>query len=88
MEKINKLKFRFNKLFYFLFKERFNKTIDFSFPKNINRWDLIKDIINLKGYKSYLELGCDDDHSFEKIKIDSFTKDVSLMALRRRVLCF
>ena len=70
MEKINKLKFRFNKLFYFLFKERFNKTIDFSFPKNINRWDLIKDIINLKGYKSYLELGCDDDHSFDKIKID------------------
>ena len=27
-------------------------------------------IINLKGYKSYLELGCDDDHSFDKIKID------------------
>ena len=70
MEKISKLKFRFNKLFYFLFKERFKKTIDFSFPKNINRWDLIKDIINLKGYKSYLELGCDDDHSFDKIKID------------------
>jgi len=70
LEKINKLKFRFNKLFYFLLKERFNKTIDFSFPKNINRWDLIKDIINLKGYKSYLELGCDDDHSFDKIKID------------------
>ena len=31
-------------------KERFNKKISFDFPKNINRWDLIKRIIKEKKF--------------------------------------
>ena len=46
MEKFNKLKFKINKLYYFLFKERFNKKINFKFPENKTRIDFIQKIIN------------------------------------------
>ena len=62
MEKISKLKFKINKLYYFLFKERFNKKINFDFPLNKNRLDFIQRIIDKKNFNSYLEIGCDDDN--------------------------
>ena len=70
MEKINKFKFKINKIYYSLFKERFNKDINFEFPTNINRWDLIKEVIKIKKFNSYLEIGCYDDHSFKNITVD------------------
>jgi len=70
LEKINKFKFKINKIYYSLFKERFNKNINFEFPTNINRWDLIKEVIKIKKFNSYLEIGCDDDHSFKNIAVD------------------
>ena len=69
MEKINKIKFKFNKIYYSLFKERFDKSINFNFPEGINRWDLIKKVIKTHNFKSYLEIGCDDDYSFKKIDV-------------------
>ena len=69
MEKISKLKFKINKLYYFLFKERFNKKINFDFPLNKNRLDFIQRIINKKNFNSYLEIGCDDDTLFSKVKV-------------------
>ncbi len=69
MEKISKLKFRINKLYYFLFKERFNKKINFNFPQNKNRWNFIQRIIDNKKFNSYLEIGCDDDILFSKVKV-------------------
>ena len=71
MEKLNKFKFKINRIFYFLFKERFNKNIKFDFPENISRWDLITGIIKKKKFNSYLEIGCDDDYAFSKIDVDS-----------------
>ncbi len=71
METFNKFKFKLNKLYYFIFKERFSKSINFNFPENINRWDLIQKIIELKKFKSYLEIGCDSDDSFSKIRIEN-----------------
>ncbi len=71
MENFNKFKFKLNKLYYFIFKERFSKSINFNFPENINRWDLIQKIIELKKFKSYLEIGCDSDDSFSKIRIEN-----------------
>ena len=71
MEKINKLRFRINKIYYYLFKERFNKKIDFDFPQNINRWDLIQTLIDTNNFKNYLEIGCDGDDSFSKIKVET-----------------
>lgn len=69
MENFNKRNFFLNKIYYLLFKDRFNKTISFDFPKNINRWDLIKRIIKEKKFNSYLEIGCDDDYSFSQIEV-------------------
>ena len=69
MEKLNKLKFRLNKLFYFIFYERFNKKINFNFDINLSRIDLIKKIIIKKNFTSYLEIGCDNDRVFSKIRV-------------------
>ena len=70
MENFNKKVYFFNKIYYLLLKERFNKKISYNFPKNINRWDLIKKIIKEKKFNSYLEIGCDDDYSFSQIEVE------------------
>ena len=70
MEKINKLRFKVNKLYYFIFKERFYKKINFNFPSNKSRMDLVQEIIDKKKFNSYLEIGCDDDFLFSKVKIN------------------
>jgi len=69
MEKLNLLKILFNRIYFFLFKERFNQKLDLEFPKNIYRWDLIQHIIKKYNFQNYLEIGCDKDQSFSKIKI-------------------
>ena len=69
MEKVNKRQWKINKILYYLFKERFRKRIEFNFPENITRWDLINRIINIKDFSTYLEIGCDDDHAFSKINL-------------------
>ena len=69
MEKLNFFKLLFNRIYYFLFIERFSKKLSFNFPKNIYRWDLIQFIIDKYEFNNYLEIGCDKDQSFSKIKI-------------------
>lgn len=69
MEKKNKIKFFFNRLNYYLSGEKFFKKINYNFPKNVSRLDLIQKIIYKNNYKSYLEIGCDDNKIFDKIKI-------------------
>ena len=70
MEDLNPLRLFFNRVYYFIFIERFNKKLSFNFPIDIFRWDLIQHIINKYNYTSYLEIGCDKDQSFSKIKIN------------------
>jgi len=48
MEKLNKFKLFYNRIYYNLFIESFKKSIDFDFKKNIYRWDLIQEIIDKK----------------------------------------
>jgi len=69
MEKINKIRFKINKIYYNLFIDKSDKSINFNFPENVNRWDLIMKIIKFYNFKSYLEIGCDDDYSFKKIDV-------------------
>ena len=68
MEKINPLKKKINKIYYFIFKERFSKKINFKFD-NFFRWDLINYLDNKYKFSSYLEIGCNDDELFSRIKI-------------------
>jgi len=69
MENLNFFRLLFNRLYYFLFKERFFKKLTIEFPDNVFRWDLIQYIINKYNFDDYLEIGCDKNQSFSKIKI-------------------
>ena len=69
MENLNLFKLFINRIYFFIFKERFFKKLQFVFPDNIYRWDLIQYIIDKYDFKSYLEIGCDKDQSFSRIKI-------------------
>ena len=69
MENLNPIKLFLNRIYYYLFVERFNKKLNIDFPENIKRWDLIQNIIDKKRYDNYLEIGCDKDQSFSKIKV-------------------
>lgn len=65
--------FFFNKLYHILFSEKFFKRIKFNFDKSVSRIDLIQTIINKKNYSSYLEIGCDQNQVFDKIKVKQKT---------------
>ena len=69
MEKLSKFQKIFFRVYYFLFIERFNKKIEFYFKKDTFRWDLIAYLHSKYNFKSYLEIGCDDDLLFSKISI-------------------
>jgi len=71
MEKLNKLNKIFNKIYYNLFIERFTGKIQNNFPKDYYRWDLINYLIEKKNYKNYLEIGCDQNQLFSKVKINN-----------------
>jgi hypothetical protein len=70
MEDLNPIKLFLNRVYYFLFVERFNKKLSFNFPQNVFRWDLIQFLIDKYKYSTYLEIGCDKDQSFSKIIVD------------------
>ena len=68
MEKLNPFKKKINKFYYFLFKERFSRKINFKFD-NVYRWDLIEHLDNKYNFSNYLEIGWNDDELFSRIKI-------------------
>ena len=71
MENLNPLKLFLNRIYHFIFKERFFKKLNIQFPTNIYRWDLLQLIIDKYNFQTYLEIGCDKDQSFSIIKINS-----------------
>ena len=71
MEKISKISRITKKLYYKIFIENFNKKISYNFPKNFFRWDLIEYLNKKYKYKYYLEIGCDKNQLFSKIKIEN-----------------
>ena len=71
MEKLNKFQKIRNRIYYNLFIEKFNKKINYNFPDNYFRWDLIAYLIKKYNYTNYLEIGCDRDQLFSKVKIQN-----------------
>ena len=69
MEKLNKFTKIFKKIYYETFIERFKDKLVYNFPSDYYRWDLIEYLINKNNYSDYLEIGCDKDQLFSKIKI-------------------
>ena len=67
---MNKIKFRLNRLFNYIFGEKFKKKLDYKWENYPTRIRIIQEIIEYKKYKKYLEIGCDNDDLFSKIKIN------------------
>ena len=68
MEKLNKFSKKINRIYHFLFKERFSKKLNLEF-NDVKRWDLINYLHSNYKFNSYLEIGCDDNQLFSKINI-------------------
>ncbi len=71
MEKLSKISKLFNKIYYNIFVENFKGRLEYNFPSDYYRWDLIKYLINKYNYIDYLEIGCDQDQLFSKIDIQN-----------------
>jgi len=71
MEKLNRIKKIFNKIYYNFFIENFKESIIYDFPKDYFRWDLIDYLIKKYNYKDYLEIGCDKDQLFSRVEIQN-----------------
>ena len=67
---ITKYKYKIQKLFYLIYGEKFFKKKRYDWGKYPKRFEIIQEIINLKNYKSYLEIGCDRNQSFSNINIE------------------
>jgi predicted O-methyltransferase YrrM len=69
MEK-NNIFYKLNRWYHYIFGEKFYKKLNFQWHKYPSRGQIIQEIINRKNYKNYLEIGCDQDQLFSKIKIE------------------
>ncbi len=67
---MNKIIFRINKLYYYIFGEKFFKKLNFEWHKYPSRYNIIQETIIRKKYKNYLEIGCFNDEVFSKIIIE------------------
>ena len=73
MEKLNRISKIFNKIYYNIFIENFKGKIEYNFPQNYFRWDLIEYLINKYKFSDYLEIGSDQDQLFSKVRIKNKT---------------
>ena len=71
MEKLNKIKKNLNRIYYLLFKENHKGKLNFNFPQDYFRWDMIEYLIKKNNYKKYLEIGCDQNQLFSRINIQN-----------------
>ena len=59
----------FKRLLYFIYGEKFYKRLNYDWKIYPSRTEIIKKLINYKNYKTYLEIGCDQDENFSKINL-------------------
>ena len=67
----NKFTLYLRRLYYYFTNERFSKKFNYDWNKTQTRFEIINKIILKKGFKSYLEIGCQSDVNFSKIIIDN-----------------
>ena len=70
MSEIKNFVFKINKIYNYIFGERFYKKLDFNWSEYPNRLEIIQNIITNRKYKKYLEIGCDKNQIFSNIEID------------------
>jgi len=65
------IKYRFNYICNQIFKEYFKKRIQLDWRLTTKRYDILNSIIKNQNYKNYLEIGCDQDATFNEVKIEN-----------------
>lgn len=70
MSEIKNFLFKINKIYNYIFGEKFYKKLNFNWNEYPNRLEIIQNIINSRKYKKYLEIGCDKNQIFSNILID------------------
>lgn len=70
MSEIKNFLFKINKIYNYIFGEKFYKKLNFNWSEYPNRLEIIQNIITSRKYKKYLEIGCDKDQIFSNIAID------------------
>jgi hypothetical protein len=63
--------FFIKRLFYYVYGEKFYKRFNYDWSKYPSRIEILQDIIRREKYKSYLEVGCDNNENFSQISIDN-----------------
>ena len=66
---MNNLIFKINKIYNYIFGEKFYKKISYDFDSNLTRSLIVNNIIEKKKYETYLEIGCDKNILFNSVKI-------------------
>ena len=66
---MNNLIFKINKIYNYIFGEKFYKKITYDFDSNLTRSLIVNNIIERKKYETYLEIGCDKNILFNSVKI-------------------
>tara|TARA_B110000503_G_scaffold40365_1_gene66308 strand:+ start:789 stop:1469 length:681 start_codon:yes stop_codon:yes gene_type:complete len=70
MSEIKNFLFKINKIYNYIFGEKFYKKLNLNWNDYPNRLEIIQNIITIRKYKKYLEIGCDKDQIFSNILID------------------
>ena len=65
--------FLLRRFFYYIYGEKFYKRLNYDWSEYPSRIKIIQKIIDKEKYKNYLEVGCDNDENFSKIKIEKKT---------------
>ncbi len=63
--------FLLKRFLYYIYGEKFFKRLDYDWSQLPSRIEIIQKIINKNNFKKYLEIGCDKDQNFSKIKVES-----------------
>ena len=67
---LNRINYKLKKILYLFYGEKFFKRKKYDWSKYPKRLEIIQKIIDLKRYKSYLEIGCDKNQSFSSVTIE------------------
>ena len=63
--------FLLKRFFYYIYGEKFFKRLNYNWGEFPSRMEIIQKIINQNNFKKYLEIGCDQDENFSKIRVEN-----------------
>ena len=63
--------FLLKRFLYYIYGEKFFKRLNYNWSQFPSRMEIIQKIINQNNFKKYLEIGCDQDENFSKIRVEN-----------------